>query len=144
VLSRAGGALSKMLLPFRLGVGGRLGDGRQWMSWIALPDAIAALAFLIRAESVSGPVNLVAPNPVLNAEFARALAHVLGRPAVFPVPKFALTLLLGQMGEDTVLASQRVRARRLLENGFKFKLPTLEDALYDAGVGHAAAVPHPR
>jgi uncharacterized protein len=136
VLARQGGALAKMLLPFRLGVGGRLGGGHQWMSWIALSDVVAALAFLLRAEAVAGAVNLVAPNPVINAEFTRTLAHVLGRPAVFPVPKLVLTLLLGQMGEDTVLASQRVRSRRLLENGFKFKQPTLEGALRDAGLGH--------
>src|SRR5204863_4527105 len=126
---REGGALAKMLLPFRLGIGGRLGGGHQWTSWIALSDVAAALAFLLRADALSGPVNLVAPNPVTNAEFTRTLAHVLGRPAVFPVPKFALTLLLGQMGEETVLASQHVRARRLIENGFKFKQPTLEGAL---------------
>jgi uncharacterized protein (TIGR01777 family) len=135
VLSRQGGALPKMLLPFQLGVGGRLGDGNQWMSWIAISDLIAALAFLVRADSVSGPVNLVAPNPVTNAEFARTLAVVLGRPAMVPVPRFALSVLLGEMGEETVLASQRVVARRLLENGFKFKFPTLEEALWDAGVG---------
>jgi len=135
VLSKRGGALPKMLLPFRLGVGGRLGSGGQWMSWIALADVVAALAFLLRAESVSGPVDVVAPNPVTNAEFTRTIAYVVGRPAIFPVPRFALALLLGQMGEDTVLASQRVRARRLLENGFKFKLPTLEGALRDAGIG---------
>jgi uncharacterized protein len=127
-----------MLLPFQLGVGGRLGDGNQWMSWIAISDLIAALAFLVRADSVSGPVNLVAPNPVTNAEFARTLALVLGRPAMVPVPRFALSVLLGEMGEETVLASQRVVARRLLENGFKFKFPTLEEALWDAGVGRPA------
>jgi uncharacterized protein len=138
VLSRQGGALAKMLLPFQLGVGGRFGEGSQWMSWIALSDLIAALAFLLRAEAVSGPVNLVAPNPVTNAEFARTLAYVLGRPAMVPVPRFALSLLFGEMGDQTVLASQRVRARRLLENGFKFKLPTLEGALRDAGIGHPA------
>ena len=136
VLAREGGLLAKMLLPFRLGLGGRLGDGHQWMSWIALSDAVAALAFLLRADSVSGAVNLVAPNPVMNAEFTRTLAHVLGRPAVFPISKFALTLLFGQMAEETALASQRVRSRRLLENGFKFKQPTLEKALRDAGLGH--------
>jgi hypothetical protein len=138
VLSRQGGALPKMLLPFQLGVGGRFGDGNQWMSWIAISDLIAALAFLVRADSVSGPVNLVAPNPVTNAEFARTLASVLGRPAMVPVPRFALSVLLGEMGEETVLASQRVVARRLLENGFKFKFPTLEEALWDAGVGRPA------
>jgi uncharacterized protein (TIGR01777 family) len=143
VLSRDGGVLKKMLLPFRLGVGGRLGDGNQWMSWIALSDVVAALAFLLRAESVSGPVNLVAPNPVMNAEFTRTLAHVLGRPALISVPKFALTMLFGQMAEDTILASQRVRSRRLLENGFKFKQPALEGALRDAGLGHGTTATDP-
>lgn len=143
VMARRGGALPKMLIPFRLGVGGRLGDGHQWMSWIALTDVVAALAFLLRAEAVAGPVNLVAPNPVTNAEFTRTLAHVLGRPALFRVPRFVLSALLGQMADDTVLASQRVRARQLLENGFKFKQPTLEGALRDAGLGHAAMATEP-
>jgi NAD dependent epimerase/dehydratase family enzyme len=98
---------------------------------------------LLREESVSGAVNLVAPNPVMNAEFARTLASVLGRPAAIPVPRFALSLLLGQMGENTVLASQRVRSRRLLEHGFKFKQPTLERALRDAGLGHGTAAADP-
>jgi uncharacterized protein (TIGR01777 family) len=143
VMSREGGVLAKLLLPFRLGLGGKLGGGRQWMSWIALTDVVAALAFLLRAEAVAGPVNLVSPNPVTNAEFTRTLAYVLGRPALFPVPRFVLSALLGQMGDDTVLASQRVRARQLLENGFKFKQPTLEGALRDAGLGHAAVAAEP-
>jgi NAD dependent epimerase/dehydratase family enzyme len=113
------------------------------MSWIALSDVVAALAFLLRAESVSGPVNLVAPNPVMNAEFTRTLAHVLGRPALISVPKFALTMVFGQMAEDTILASQRVRSRRLLENGFKFKQPALEGALRDAGLGHGTTATDP-
>jgi len=129
VLSRRGGALAKMLLPFRLGVGGKIGSGRQWMSWIALADVVGAILALARADAVSGPVNLVAPNPVNNAELSRVLAHVLERPSIVRVPRFALRLLLGEMARDTVLASQRVRPRRLLETGFDFQFPTLESAL---------------
>jgi uncharacterized protein (TIGR01777 family) len=129
VLSQDGGALAKMLLPFRLGIGGSMGGGRQWMSWIALADVVAAILFFAHAEALSGPVNLVAPNPVNNDEFTHTLAHVLGRPAILPVPRFALTALLGEMARDTVLASQRVRPRRLLEQGFEFQYPTLESAL---------------
>lgn len=129
VLNRHGGVLAKLLLPFRLGAGGRLGSGRQWMSWIALADYIAAIEFLLRNDSVTGPVNLVAPNPVRNAEFTSALGTVLGRPAVFTVPKFAMRLAMGQMADDTILASQRVRSRRLLEGAFNFSLPTIESAL---------------
>ena len=129
VLARHGGALRKMLLPFQLGIGGRLGDGRQWTSWIALSELVDALSFAIRRDSVAGPVNLVAPNPVTNREFARTLGYVLGRPAFIPVPHFALKLVFGEMAEGTILASQRMRPRRLLEHGFDFALPTLERAL---------------
>jgi uncharacterized protein len=129
VLTPAGGALGKMLLPFKLGLGGRLGAGTQWMSWIALEDWVRAVRFLANVTSVSGPVNLVAPNPIKNAEFAQTLARVLGRPAFAPVPAFALELLFGEMAQATLLASQRVRARRLLESGFDFRHLTLEQAL---------------
>jgi uncharacterized protein (TIGR01777 family) len=129
VLGRDGGLLAKMLLPFRLGLGGRLGGGRQWMSWIALTDVAGALRFMIENETVAGPVNVVAPNPVTNAEFTDTLGRVLGRPTFTVVPKFALKLALGQMAEDTALASQRVIPRRLQESGFQFELPTLEVAL---------------
>jgi len=129
VLSRNGGALEKLLLPFKFGAGGKLGSGNQWMSWIALADYVGALAFLLETERVSGPVNLVAPNPVTNAEFTRLLGRVLRRPALFTVPRFAMSLVLGEMAEDTVLADQRVRPLRLLEAGFNFTLPTLEAAL---------------
>ena len=131
VISRDGGVLEKLMLPFRFGAGGKLGSGEQWMSWIALVDYVEALAFLIRNESVAGPVNLVAPNPVTNAEFTRVLGRVLRRPALFTVPGFAMSLVMGEMAEDTVLASQRVRPRKLLEAGFDFTMPTLEAALRD-------------
>ena len=129
VLSRHGGVVGKLLLPFRLGAGGRLGTGRQWMSWIGLTDYTAAIALLLRNTSLSGPVNLVAPNPVTNTEFTRVLGTVLGRPSMFTVPKFAMRLALGQMADDTILASQRVRPRRLLESSFNFSAPTIESAL---------------
>ena len=129
VLSRHGGMLEKLLLPFKLGVGGKLGSGEQWLSWIALADYVEALSFLLNTEGVSGPVNLVAPNPATNAEFTRALGRVLRRPTAFTVPKVAMSLAFGEMADDTIFASQRVRPRRLLEAGFAFALPTLEGAL---------------
>jgi uncharacterized protein (TIGR01777 family) len=129
VLGRRGGALAKLLPPFRLGLGGRLGTGHQWMSWIAIADYIAALALLLRDGSQAGAINLVAPNPVTNREFTRVLGAVLGRPARFMVPRFALKLAMGQMADATLLVSQRVRPRKLLEGGFNFGFPTLESAL---------------
>ena len=129
VLSKDGGVLEKMMLPFRLGAGGKLGSGEQWMSWIAIADYVEALAFLIQNESIAGPANMVAPNPVTNAEFTRVLGRVLRRPALLTVPGFAMSLVFGKMAEDTVLASQRIRPRKLLEAGFEFTLPTLEAAL---------------
>lgn len=129
VLSPKGGALATMLLPFQLGLGARFGTGGQWMSWISLSDTVDALIFLIRSEQVSGPVNLVSPNPVTNREFTRTLGYVLSRPTLFRIPRMAAALVLGQMGESTILASQRVRPRRLLESGFEFSAPTMEAAL---------------
>lgn len=129
VLSRDGGALAKLLPLFRLGGGGKLGDGNQWMSWIALADYVEAIGFLIRTEGLTGPFNLVAPNPVTNEEFTHVLGHVLGRPEIFSVPRFALKFAMGEMAEATVLASQRVRPRKLLESGFAFAFSTLESAL---------------
>ena len=129
VLSRHGGALAKMLLPFRIGIGGRIGGGKQWMSWIALADWIRATLFLLSSGALAGPVNLVAPNPVPNQVFAKTLARVLSRPALAPVPSGAIGLLFGEMGRATILASQRIHPRRLLEAGFEFEYPTLEGAL---------------
>jgi uncharacterized protein (TIGR01777 family) len=132
VLSRRGGALAKLLLPFRLGAGGRIGSGRQWVSWIALDDTVGAILHAIEHPSLAGPVNVSAPEPVTNAEFTATLARVLHRPAVVPVPAFALRLAFGEMGEATLLASQRMRPRRLLESGYPFRHPTLEGALRHA------------
>jgi uncharacterized protein (TIGR01777 family) len=129
VLSRNGGMLERLLLPFKLGVGGKLGGGDQWLSWIALPDYVEALSFLFDADTIAGPVNMVAPNPATNAEFTHALGRVLRRPTVFTVPRAAMSLVFGEMADDTIFADQRVRPRRLLEAGFAFALPTLEAAL---------------
>lgn len=129
VLSPEGGALKKMLVPFRLGAGGKLGTGDQWMSWIALRDEVAAIEFALRTDTLAGPVNAVAPHPVTNAEFTRTLGHVLGRPAVATVPAFALRLLFGEMADATLLAGQRALPRALLDAGFTFRYPDLERAL---------------
>jgi uncharacterized protein (TIGR01777 family) len=129
VLSRRGGALQKLLVPFRLGLGGRLGSGRQWFSWISLEDEVAAIEHLLLHAQLAGPFDLVAPEPVRNAEFARTLARVLRRPAVLPVPAFVLRLVVGELAPAALLASARVRPRRLLDGGFSFRLPRLEDAL---------------
>ena len=128
VLSPRGGALAKLLLPFKLGLGGRVGSGAQWMSWIALEDWVSAVTYAVDTD-VSGPLNLVAPNPVPNAEFAATLGRVLGRPALLPIPASAIDVLFGEMGRATLLASQRVHPRRLIESGFGFSFPTLEQAL---------------
>lgn len=138
VLAPEGGALARMLTPARLGLGGRLGSGRQWMSWISLRDEVRALRFAIHTAALRGAVNLVAPNPVPNAEFARTLGRVLGRPAIAPVPAFALELVFGEMARETVLASQRVHPRALLAAGFAFEDPTLEGALRSQGIGQRA------
>ena len=129
VLSPDGGALGKMLTPFRLGVGGPMGSGRQWMSWIALEDQLRAIEHAIFTESLRGPVNLVAPNPVRNAEFARALGDALGRPAVIPLPSIALEVMFGEMARATILSGQRVLPSALTASGFTFTHATLAEAL---------------
>jgi uncharacterized protein (TIGR01777 family) len=128
VLSPSGGALGKMLLPFRLGLGGVVGPGTQYFSWIAIDDLVAAILHAIEHAELAGAVNAAAPSPVTNAELTRTLGRVLGRPAVLPVPAFALRLALGEMA-DSVLASTRLRPERLLATGFRFRFPDLEGAL---------------
>lgn len=128
VLGREGGALAAMLTPFRLGLGGRLGNGRQWMSWIHVDDLVSLLVFAIEHAELRGPVNAVAPEPVQNQELTRVLGRVLGRPAILPVPAFALQLLAGEMSE-ILLGSQRVVPKRARELGFSFEHPGLEAAL---------------
>ncbi len=129
VLSKRGGGLRRMLVPFSLGLGGRIGSGYQFMSWIALDDLRDALVHALQESALSGPVNMVAPNPVTNREFTRALARVLRRPAIFPLPAFAARVLLGKMADELLLASQRVLPERLRETGFRFAYPELEGAL---------------
>jgi len=132
VLSTKGGALTKMLTPFKLGLGGWIGSGQQWWSWIHVDDIVGAIHHAIRMESLSGPVNLVAPNPVRNAEFTKALASVLRRPAIFPVPEFAVRLVFGvQAAEEMLLASQRVEPEKLKASGYAFRFPELRAALED-------------
>jgi len=129
VLDPTGGALGKMLLPFRCGLGGRLGSGRQWQSWITRDDLTAAIGFALGHESMRGPVLAVAPNPVTNREFTRALGRALHRPTWFPMPAFALRLLFGVMADELLLASQRAMPQRLLAAGFRFAQPQLGPAL---------------
>jgi uncharacterized protein len=129
VLSKNGGALPQMLTPFKLGVGGRIGSGKQWMSWIALDDAIAAIRTAITDAAMRGPLNIVAPNPTRNTEFTRALGHALHRPAIFPAPAFALRLILGEMADALLLSSQRVIPEKLTQHRFRFHYADLESAL---------------
>jgi uncharacterized protein (TIGR01777 family) len=129
VLSVAGGALAKMLPPFRMGLGGNIGNGRQWMSWIDLRDEVGAIQHLVETDSISGPVNLVSPNPVRNAEFTKTLASVLHRPAILPMPAFAARLAFGQMADELLLASQRVQPAKLVSSGYKFQFSDLRDSL---------------
>ena len=129
VLSQRGGALGQMLLPFRLGLGGRLGSGRQWMSWIHIDDQVDAVRFVLGNENVRGPVNFTAPNPVTNAEFTAALGKALSRPTIFPVPAFALRLSFGKMADEALLASARVLPERLLRSGYDFRFRELAPAL---------------
>jgi uncharacterized protein (TIGR01777 family) len=133
VLAKAGGALPKMTPPIKMGVGGKLGSGKQWMSWVALEDVVSAIRFAIATETLRGAANLVAPNPARNAEFTKVLARVLRRPAIFPVPAFALRLMLGgEMADELLLGSERVLPQRLLEAKFVFRFAELEPALRHA------------
>jgi uncharacterized protein (TIGR01777 family) len=129
ILDTAGGALKKMLPPFRAGLGGRIGNGRQWMSWITLDDVIGGLNFALANNSVHGPVNFVAPSPVTNAEFTKTLGKVLSRPTFFPIPKFGVRLAFGEMGEALLLGSQRVAPKSLTRAGYEFQSLKLEPAL---------------
>lgn len=130
VLSAHGGALPRIVTPFKLGVGGRLGSGKQWISWIALEDATGVIRSVLVDEKLSGPINVVTPNPVRNAEFTTALARVLHRPAIFPVPGFALRLALGEMADELLLVSQRVNPRKLVTQGYAFRFPDLDAAFH--------------
>ena len=128
-LSLEGGALAKLLPIFRMGLGGKLGSGKQWMSWMSLPDMVSAIFHIIQEAQLSGPVNMVSPILVTNAEFTRTLANVLHRPAIFTVPAFALRIVVGEMADEAVLASTRVLPARLAETGFHFQHARLALAL---------------
>jgi len=129
ILAKEGGALPKMALPFRFGVGGRIGTGQQWMSWITLRDVVAIVRLALEGGTVQGPRNVVSPQPVENAEFTKALASALGRPTLFPAPAFALRLALGDMADALLLSSQRVMPAQLEKLGYKFLHPDLAGIL---------------
>ena len=129
VLSKAGGGLAAMLLPFKLGVGGQVGSGRQYLSWIAIDDVVGVISHAIRSDVLHGPVNAVAPRPVTNQEFTKTLGRVLSRPTIFPLPVFAARLVMGEIADNLLLASARVAPARLLASGFEFRFPELNGAL---------------
>jgi uncharacterized protein (TIGR01777 family) len=129
VLSPKGGALEKMLLPFKLGLGGIIGNGEQFVSWIGIDDMVKAINFLISHETVTGPVNLVSPNPVTNRQYTKALGKALGRPTIFPMPAFIARLAFGDMADELLLSSTRVIPSHLIKMGFEFSHEYIDDAL---------------
>jgi len=129
VLSPDGGGLAQMLLPFKLGMGGTIGSGRQYMSWVSIHDVVGAVRHVLASNTLEGPVNAVAPNPVTNREFTKTLGRVLKRPTLFPVPAFAARLLFGEMADNLLLASARVMPTRLLATGYQYRHKDLEGAL---------------
>jgi hypothetical protein len=129
VLSPKGGALGAMLTPFKMGLGGRIGDGRQWMSWINVQDMVGGIHHILKNDLIQGPVNMVAPKPVTNAEFVKTLAGVLSRPAILPMPVFAVKAVFGEMGEELLLASQKVEANKLISSGYPFRFRDLSTSL---------------
>jgi len=130
VLDPNGGALAQMLSPFKFGLGGVLGNGAQYMSWITIDDVVRSIQYILDHENIRGPVNLVSPRPVTNREFTKTLAKVLRRPALFPVPVFVLRLFFGEMADALLLLSARVTPKRLLESGYVFQYPELSSALH--------------
>jgi uncharacterized protein len=129
VMHPDGGVLAKLIPVFNVGGGGKIGKGEQWMSWVGMHDVLRALVFLMVTDTLSGPVNITAPNPATNAQFSQTLGEVLHRPAIATVPEFAVKLMFGEMGEETLLSGQRVLPRRLLGANFRFEYPELADAL---------------
>ena len=132
VLARDGGALKPMLLPFRLGLGGRIGSGKQFWSWISFDDVIGVALFALQNDSLRGPVNTVGPHPVRNAEFVRALGEELHRPTIFPLPAWIVRTVLGEMGEELLLTSIRAEPAKLKAAGYSFVHPDLRDAIHAA------------
>ncbi|MEQ8168821.1 MAG: TIGR01777 family oxidoreductase [Candidatus Eremiobacterota bacterium] len=131
ILTPLGGALKKMVLPFRMGLGGVLGSGEQYMSCISLDDALGAILHILRHDNLSGPINIVSPDPVTNRRFTKILSKVLKRPSLFPVPSFALRLMFGEMADELLLSGARVIPVKLNASGYEFRHKTLEDALRD-------------
>ena len=129
VLGTDGGALEKMLTPFKLGLGGKIGDGKQYWSWVTIDDLVGIIYYLLNNDNIEGPVNAVAPNSVTNGEFTSVLGRALNRPTIFPLPAFAARALLGKMADETMLSSTRVVPKKLLDLGYEFKYTDLEDAL---------------
>jgi len=129
VLSPKGGALGPMKTPFKMGLGGRIGDGRQWMSWIDVQDMVGAIHHILKMDLLDGPVNMVAPKPVTNVEFTQTLAGVLSRPAIFPVPGFVVKTVFGEMGETLLMGSQRVEPAQLVGSGYPFRFRELRQSL---------------
>jgi len=140
ILTPAGGVLARMLPVFRLGLGGRLGTGRQYMSWIGLSDVVGAIRYVIAHPTIAGPLNTVAPHPVRNVAFTRTLGRVLGSPTVLPAPAFVLRFFLGEMADELLLSSARVLPAKLVASGYEFRQPELEAALQEMlgrGIGGA-------
>jgi uncharacterized protein len=129
VLSPKGGALGAMLLPFKMGLGGRVGDGRQWMSWIDVQDMVGGIHHILKNDLLQGPVNMVAPKPVRNEEFVKTLAGILSRPAILPMPAFAVKAAFGEMGEELLLGSQKVEPNKLISSGYPFRHRDLNKSL---------------
>ena len=129
VLSGSGGALKKMILPFKLGLGGVVGSGKQYVSWVAIDDVVRIIHHTVVTESISGPINVVSPNPVTNYQFTKTLGHVLNRPTIFPVPEFAARLIFGKMADELLLASIRAHPNELITTGYNFQYPQLEQAV---------------
>src|SRR5687768_2768248 len=132
VLSKEGGALATMMTPFKLGVGGVVGSGKQWMSWVSLDDVVGIVNYALENENLRGAINVASPNPVTNEEFTKTLGEVLYRPTILPLPEFAVNLVFGEMGDALLIDSTRVEPKRLKEAGFEFKYPELKPALENA------------
>ena len=129
VLSSKGGALKKMLLPFKIGFGGIIGDGKQYVSWVTIDDVVGIISHIIKDANLKGAINVVSPNPVTNHTFTKALGKVLNRPTLFPLPAFLAKILLGEMAQELLLSSTKVIPGKLQESGYTFKHATLENAL---------------
>jgi uncharacterized protein (TIGR01777 family) len=129
VLGKNGGALSKMLPPFKMGLGGKIGHGEQWMPWVHLDDLVGIIIYCINNDNLKGPGNGTSPNPVINQVFTKTLGLALKRPTIFPMPKVVIKLLMGQMGEELLLVGKKILPQKVLDAGYDFKYKTLDEAL---------------